>query len=443
MSAQSQSVHRILLVDDNRDIHADFRKVLGGAAQITESFRSLEAALFEDRSSSKQESGACEYELDSAYQGQEALHALQRAKAEGRPYSMAFVDVRMPPGWDGIETISRLWKEDPDLQCVVCTAFSDYSWSEMISVLGRTDQLLILKKPFEPIEVCQLANALTRKWSSVQRERSHLQLAKRAEQETRSYAVSLATLNRALSAAAASAQASSRAKTGILVNMAREVLAPMSVVLGDNQALALDREGLERMLRICGERGELGRLVEDMRDLADLEASEIELQSLTFSPRELIETCAAAHLADARAKHLTLECHVHDSVPEQVRADPQRLRRALQHLLRNAVDHTVQGGVRVEASARVGATWKEVMLSIRVRDSGCGLSHEKLTRVFEPFASLGEGKRRGIGLGLCITRRVAQCMGGGLEVESQPNVGSSFSLNVPCAIASAMGESIE
>src|SRR6185436_6574636 len=74
------------------------------------------------------------------------------------------VDVRMPPGWDGIETIARIWEVYPELQVVVCTAYSDYSWEAMRSKVGRPDSLLVLKKPFDNIEVQQLAHALTKKW---------------------------------------------------------------------------------------------------------------------------------------------------------------------------------------------------------------------------------------------------------------------------------------
>ncbi|GAF88236.1 unnamed protein product, partial [marine sediment metagenome] len=74
-------------------------------------------------------------------------------------------DVRMPPGWDGIETIQELWKVQTDLQVVICTAFSDHSWSDVIRKFGKTEQLLILKKPFDIIEVQQLACSLTEKWN--------------------------------------------------------------------------------------------------------------------------------------------------------------------------------------------------------------------------------------------------------------------------------------
>src|ERR1700743_2058254 len=88
----------------------------------------------------------------------------QKALEEGRPYAMAFVDVRMPPGWDGVETVSRIWEVDPNLQVVVCTAYSDYSWEELRDKMSQPDCSLVLKKPFDTIEVQQLANSLTKKW---------------------------------------------------------------------------------------------------------------------------------------------------------------------------------------------------------------------------------------------------------------------------------------
>ncbi len=87
-----------------------------------------------------------------------------RALAENRPYALAFVDVRMPPGWDGVETIERLWQVDAQLQIALCTAYSDYSWEALSERLDLSDSLLILKKPFDTIEIRQMASALTVKW---------------------------------------------------------------------------------------------------------------------------------------------------------------------------------------------------------------------------------------------------------------------------------------
>jgi PAS domain S-box-containing protein len=153
--------HRILLVDDNAEIHKDFRKILCPNTEAATAIKEMEAKLFDD---AKPEVNETNFELDSAYQGQEALATVRKSLAEKRPYAMAFVDVRMPPGWDGVETIARIWEVDPDLQVVVCTAYSDYSWEEMRAKVGQPDSLLVLKKPFDNIEVQQIAHALTKKW---------------------------------------------------------------------------------------------------------------------------------------------------------------------------------------------------------------------------------------------------------------------------------------
>ena len=79
---------------------------------------------------------------------------------------MAFVDMRMPPGWDGLKTIEHLWAVDPDVQVVICSAHTDYDWSEVVDRLQHSDKLLVLRKPAEPIEVLQCATALTRKWQN-------------------------------------------------------------------------------------------------------------------------------------------------------------------------------------------------------------------------------------------------------------------------------------
>ncbi len=154
---------RILVIDDNVAIHGDFQKVLcAGAEDAAEAeFRAAEAELLGE---TVDEAGRPSFAVDFALQGQDGVELARRALAEGRPYSMAFVDMRMPPGWDGLETIEHLWTTDPHVQVVICSAHADYDWIEVVRRLRHSDQLLVLRKPFEPIEVLQCASALSRKW---------------------------------------------------------------------------------------------------------------------------------------------------------------------------------------------------------------------------------------------------------------------------------------
>ncbi len=169
---------RVLIVDDNAAIHDDFRKVLAREASRDADLSRVESLLFGDdqRSDEPHSRGASlPYVLDFAFQGQEAVKRVQRAVADDSQYAIAFVDMRMPPGWDGLQTIERLWQQDPEIQVVICSAHSDYEWNDVVERLGHSDKLLILKKPFEPIEVLQCASALGRKWQHERALRSHVE----------------------------------------------------------------------------------------------------------------------------------------------------------------------------------------------------------------------------------------------------------------------------
>ncbi len=154
---------RVLVIDDNPAIHVDFNKVLGRMPRVNADFAAAELALFGALALPPQRQ---HFEVDSALQGELGVERVRAARAAGNPYALAFVDMRMPPGWDGLETIERLWQVDPDLQVVICSAYGDYDWTELVVRLGQPDNLLVIKKPFEPIEILQCANALTRKWQN-------------------------------------------------------------------------------------------------------------------------------------------------------------------------------------------------------------------------------------------------------------------------------------
>jgi len=167
-------IHRLLMIDDNPRIHEDYRKILTGREQVSVS--SAEAALFGEQT---QQEGPT-FDMDSAMQGRDGVERARRALDEGRPYSVAFVDMRMPPGWDGLETIEQLWKIDPEMQIVVCSAYTDYDWLELLERLGHSDKLIVIKKPFEPIEILQSASALSRKWQNARALKHHIESLERA-----------------------------------------------------------------------------------------------------------------------------------------------------------------------------------------------------------------------------------------------------------------------
>jgi CheY-like chemotaxis protein len=155
-----ERIHRVLVIDDTVAIHEDIRKILVTSDTVLED---IEAALFGDKPVAKERNS---FEIDSAARGQTGLEMVQQAVRESRPYGLAFVELHLAPGWDGLETISRIWRVDPDIQIVLFTALLDRSWEEVVAQLGRSEGLAILKKPFEPAEVLQLADAMTDNWRS-------------------------------------------------------------------------------------------------------------------------------------------------------------------------------------------------------------------------------------------------------------------------------------
>ena len=162
--------HRVLVIDDNPAIHADYRKILTSEGHTQQS--AAEAGLF---GAPPTDVARPVFDVDAALQGRDGVELARAALEQGRPYSVAFVDMRMPPGWDGLETIENLWKVDPDVQVVICSAYTDYDWLELLARLGHSDKLIVVKKPFEPIEILQCASALSRKWQNARALKRHVE----------------------------------------------------------------------------------------------------------------------------------------------------------------------------------------------------------------------------------------------------------------------------
>ncbi|WP_437683604.1 PAS domain-containing protein [Sorangium sp. So ce131] len=160
----------ILVVDDNPDIHVLMERMLVPKPihdpDMLRGLNDLEARLFgaEPPAEPPDLLHGLRFSIDSAHSGRDGIALVQ---ANPRKYFLAFVDMRMPPGIDGIQTIKGIWSVAPDIYTVICTAYSDYSWDEIASELGCAPNLLILRKPFEAIEVRQIATTFARMYDSL------------------------------------------------------------------------------------------------------------------------------------------------------------------------------------------------------------------------------------------------------------------------------------
>jgi len=396
---------RVLLVDDNPSIHDDFRRILTPAANSAD-LDAAAAALFGPPTVAPISAAA--FELDSAMQGQEARDMVAAARAARRPYALAFVDMRMPPGWDGLMTIRKLWEVDSELNIVICTAYSDHSWAEIQAALPVREHWLVLKKPFDKIEVLQMAHALTEKWYL-----------------TRQAGMQRATLERMVEARTEELRRALQVKNEFLANVSHELLTPMNGVLG--MLALIDEVGLNKSQREClADARQCGnnllQLLQQILAFNQAEAGTLSLDPVEADAASLLDDVLAVYRARATHKGLALRTEVDSGVAAGICAPVPVIRQILLALLDNAVKFTPAGSVTVSMRS------DGKRLTFAVQDTGIGLSPAQLDWIALPFAQVDGGLNRrnsGIGLGLPLAKRLASSLGGELTLTAQPGGGTT------------------
>ena len=443
MNIDPQKNHRILVIDDNRAIHEDFRKILLRPANLPNDLAEVEAALFGDTPEPFQ---MPVFEIDSAYQGQEGLDLIEKSLSENYPYAMAFVDVRMPPGWDGVETTAQIWQKYSDLQVVICTAYSDYSWEEMLKRLGYSDRLVILKKPFDTIEVLQLAISMTEKWRLYQQTKIHLDdLEKIVQQRTNKLEATNAELtvaNQSLITATEKAQkmaetalVASHTKSEFLANMSHEIRTPMNGVIGMvnfllETDLTVEQREFASTIKVSADA--LLFIINDILDFSKIEAGKMTLERVNFDLSKTVKHTIELLTPQAHYKGLDLSYSIAGNACTSLLGDPTRLRQILLNLLGNAIKFTDRGKVWLEI-VPLHETDDEIQLQFSVRDTGIGISEEAQKKLFQSFTQADASTTRkfgGTGLGLAISRKLVELMGGTLTVASRLGEGSTFSFTL-------------
>jgi signal transduction histidine kinase len=427
-------IHRILVIDDNPNIHKDFQTILLEEEEST-ALDSLRNEVFGDNSNRHVNTSV--YELDFASQGKEGCDKVKQACSENRPYELAFVDMRMPPGWDGLKTIEHIWQIDPHVQVVICTAYSDYSWGEISERLGRSENLLILKKPFDSAEVAQFASALTQKWI----------LAKQAalktgqlEEMVKERTDELTRINEQLTLEIAERLEAEKKQAELIEkvdNINKELKDFASIVSHDLKAPLRGIKSLASwLLDDCadslGDQGKeqinllLGR-VERMYNLIDgvLQYSIVGRTEEKVVPVNLNKF--VPEIIDMLVPPKNISVTVENELPV-IECEETQIMQLFQNLLNNAIKYMnkEQGRIKVGCTEENGA-WK-----FSIADNGPGIEEKNFEKIFKMFQVVAVSEEfQGTGVGLTVAKKIVELHGGRIWVESKVGEGSTFFFTLP------------
>ena len=345
-----------------------------------------------------------------------ADEALTLLATENVPVVVA--DQRMP-GATGVDLFSIIRVKYPQTRRILLTAYTEPK--AMIDAINHGQVFYFLQKPWDRSSI---ESVLIRAIEAYD-------VAITLEEQS----AVLAQQNDELRAMKAHLEHASRLKSEFLANMSHEIRTPMTAILGFADVLRerlTNAENLE-IIETVKRNGEyLLEIINDILDLSKIEAGSLKIEQRPCSPRAIVEDVVALMRPRCESKHLWLDVAIDDDVPGVVSSDPLRLRQILVNLLGNAVKFTDHGGVRIDLRLANADDATKVM-QFDVTDSGIGISADRLKALFQPFSQLDASMTRrfgGTGLGLVISRRLAQLLGGDISVQSVPGQGSTFSVTI-------------
>ena len=411
---QSKKV-KILVVDDNPSIHEDFSKIFLGdeldLAPYTEEPDFLKENVVEQTVEAFPK-----LTIDFAFQGEEAVEKVKLQAEKGESYSMAFVDIRMPPGIDGIETLDQIWKIEPALHAVVCSAYSNYSWEAILQRLNPSDQLLILRKPFDPMEVKQIFFMLLNKSKTLQKLRETTAELENTVKIQRAEMIESARLCQLGEMAGGIAHEINNPLTVIAIQ-ARQLAGEIEREAGEN-------EGTKRRVEVIKTASErIAKIVKSLLSFA--REAEGEDASLVSSS-ELVEYVATYFSEKLKRKEIGFEVVAPEDL--QIYCRKTQVSQVLVSLLNNAFD-----AVQV-----VDSKWIKVVVSnnvangsvnISVQDSGGGISTDIADKIMRPFFTT-KPVGQGTGLGLSISLGLIEDQGGTLLLDTEQEH-TTFVISLP------------
>jgi signal transduction histidine kinase len=411
--AEKETTHRILVIDDNPSIHKDFQTILLEEEE-SETLNELRSEVFGDKTNDNVPKSV--YELDFASQGKEGCEKIKQACSEDRPYELAFVDMRMPPGWDGLKTIEHIWEIDPNVQVVICTAYSDYSWGEITERLGRSENLLILKKPFDSAEVAQLASALTEKWilarqASLKMDQLEQMVKERTAKQTE-LITKIDNINKELKDFASIVSHDLKAPLRGIKSLATWIL--------DDCSDKLSEQGKEQMNLLLDRVERMYTLIDAVLQYSKAGRTEekiVQVNLNDFIP-EII-----AMLVPPENISITIE----NTMPV-IECAETHVMQVFQNLLSNAIKYMD----KPKGQIKIGCVEEDCFWKFSVTDNGPGIEEKHFENIFKMFQALSVSEEfEGTGVGLTIAKKIVELYGGKIWVESKIGKGSTFFFTLP------------
>jgi signal transduction histidine kinase len=424
--------YRVLVVDDEAQILEAYKAILMTRASGAGELSALEDELFGAPVERKPSVLLPQFTLDCATQGEEAVDRVARSVANKLPYSVIFIDARMPPGIDGITAARAIRDIDPYVIIVLVTAYSDVDLSGIVGDGMPALRFLYLAKPFQPQEITQLATALSLQWDSERAHRTELQgkndaLGKMLEDE--------AWLRKA-------AESAQRARVALFGTIGHELKTPLNAVIGFSEMMLTGTRGpinnatyQSYVEEIHAAGKTLLTAICAIMEVAQIESGAVQPEPDDTNLVEIVDSAISDNAEFARARSVSLNFARPEPSPFALRADPRQLGRAIACLLQNAIKFS-----QTSSEVEISLAAKADRLELRIADRGCGFAFEQVDRLLEPFSQAdGHLTRRheGLGLGLGLAKGLLELQGAYMSISSAHGQGTNVVIHFPTKVVPA------